>query len=153
VQHLYNLTCTYFFHSYHRGWDWMKDSRKMSLIRVKIMNLFCLLIVSTVDTKLRMTWMCYISPCFLKQSYGTRNIVTSCFMTALLWNFESSTRNTYMQQPLALLPKNATIFLEHEVFKAAWGCCHGNTIGIHIFVFFLIKSKYQLLSLFYWNFF
>ena len=35
-----------------------------------------------------------------------------------------------MQQPLALLTKNATIFWEHEVFV---DCCHSNT-AIYIFL-------------------
>ena len=46
------------------------------------------------------------------------------------------TRNTYMQQPLALLTKNATIFWEHAVFL---DCCHGNT-AISIFSIFFQKN-------------
>ncbi len=41
-----------------------------------------------------------------------------------------------MQQPLALLIKNATIFWEHEVFV---DCCHSNT-AIYIFSVFFFKT-------------
>ncbi len=40
-----------------------------------------------------------------------------------------------MQQPLALLTRNATIFWEHEVFV---DCCHSNTA---IYIFSVIFSK------------
>ena len=59
-----------------------------------------------------------------------------------------------MQQPLALLTKNTTIFWEHKVFV---DCCHSNT-EIYIFsVFFSKKAqkcennakKYQFKSWFY----
>ncbi len=45
-------------------------------------------------------------------------------------------RNTCMQQPLALLTKNAIIFGEHEVFV---DCCHSNT-AIYIFLYFFQKK-------------
>ena len=41
-----------------------------------------------------------------------------------------------MQQPLALLTKNTTIFWEHEVFV---DCCHSNT-AIYIFSLFFQKK-------------
>ncbi len=41
-----------------------------------------------------------------------------------------------MQQTLALLTKNTTIFWEHEVFL---DCCHSNT-AIYIFFCFFQKS-------------
>ena len=42
-----------------------------------------------------------------------------------------------MQQPLALLKKNATIFWEHEVLV---DCCHSNT-AIYIFSVFFFQKK------------
>ncbi len=41
-----------------------------------------------------------------------------------------------MQQPIALLIKNATIFWEHEVFV---DCCHSNT-AIYIFLYLFENS-------------
>ena len=47
-----------------------------------------------------------------------------------------------MQQPLALLTKNATIFSEHEVFV---DCCHSNTV-IYIFSIFFFQKSMKIME-------